>query len=64
MMISAFNGGSKHCVFFCVCLFLDKLMLVRDKKYGAENPTAPGGWDGKNEYLIVVLLRIHYSFYG
>lgn len=53
--------GNKHCVF---CVFLDKLMLVRDKKYGSENPTAPGGWDGKNEYLTVALLHILLHFYA
>lgn len=38
-------------------------MLVRDKKYGSENPTAPGGWDGKNEYLTFALLHILLHFY-
>ncbi|CAL8121822.1 unnamed protein product [Orchesella dallaii] len=29
-----------------------KIVLVRDKKYGSENPVAPGGWDGMIGELI------------
>lgn len=33
-------------------LFSDELRIVRDGKYGTENPEEPGGWDGMVGELI------------
>lgn len=32
--------------------FLDELRIVKDGKYGMENPDVPGGWDGMVGELI------------
>lgn len=48
----------KKCCFSCASRkvlsyeFSDELRIVKDGKYGTENPDVPGGWDGMVGELI------------
>lgn len=33
-------------------MFLDEIRIVKDNKYGAENPDVKGGWDGMVGELV------------
>lgn len=37
---------------FCFVFFSDKIVRVKDNKYGHVNPDAPQGWDGMVGELI------------
>jgi len=39
-------------IFVQLTTLTDEIRLVKDGMYGAENPSAPGGWDGMIGELV------------
>lgn len=41
----------------CLDFFSDEIRLVKDGRYGSENPAAPGGW-GEKDFTLYLVLKI------